>query len=222
MSNEATQHMDSALEYEKSCQSRANLFYNNRYSGLPIFRPDWETHKGLQQADIDVIIRSTTDSGWPNELKISEKFRTQPWEDVCIEIYEDFDDRRPGWGNKTAADLHFFFHEHKWTSAKTVPNGDGTNTVIEEEHDGSFVRVVPTWAIRKMWAICNDLFTMTFADMRESKMGQRKVQIGNEEVTLLIVPTKVNGKVAYVGACACVPMGVFKTMLDCDIEEQPY
>lgn len=214
--------MESALGYEKSCQPRADLFYNNRYPGQHIFRPDWETHESLQKADIDVIIRSTTDSGWPQELKISEKFRTQPWDDVCIEIYEDFDDRRPGWGNKTAADWHFFFHEHKWTTTKRVPNGDGTNIIVGEDHDESFVRMVPTWAIRKMWAISKDLFAKTFADMRESRMGQRNVQIKGEEITLLMVPTKVNGKIAYWGACACIPMGLFKTILNCDIEEQIY
>lgn len=222
MSNETTRHMDLALEYEKSCQPRADLFYNNRYPGLPIYRPDWETGQAYQKADIDVIIRSTTDSGWPQELKISEKFRTQPWADVCIEIFEDIDAGRPGWGKDTAADWHFFFHEHKWTSTKRVPNGDGTNTVVEEEHDQSFVRMVPTWAIRKMWAICKDLFTETFADMRENRIGQREVQVRDEEITLLMVPTKVNGKIAYWGACACIPMELFKTILDCDIEEQTY
>lgn len=222
MSNQTTQNFEAALDYEKSCQSRADLFYNNRYPGQHIFRPDWENYKSIQQADIDVLIRPDYKDGFPQELKISEKFRTQPWHDICIEIYEDFDKRREGWGSKTAAEWHFFFHEHKWKQTKTVPDGTGKKVVVEEEHDQSFVRMVPTWAIRKMCAFCKDVYTEAFKDMRENKVGSKETLIDDAEIKLLLVPTKVNGKTAYVGACACVPMHLFKTLFDCDIEEQLY
>lgn len=222
MSNEATQNMQSALDYEKSCWSRADLFYTNRYPRQTIYRPDWESGKEYQKADIDVCIRSKTGQGWPMELKISEKFRTQPWPDVCIEIYEDLDALRPGWGKESAADWHFFFHEHKWKQIHTSTDGCGKRIVMEEDHDQSFVRMVPTWAIRKMWAICRDLYTETFKDMRSGSVGQREVILKHESITLLIVPTKVNGKIAYRGACACIPIELFSTILNCEIEEQTY
>lgn len=225
MSNQITQNFQAALDYEKSCWSRADLFYKNRYGdrpGMRIWRPDWDTFKSIQKADIDVVVRSQRKDGWTDELKISEKFRTQPWLDVCIEIYEDFDKRRPGWGSETAAEWHFFFHEHKWTTSKRVDDGTGKKVTVEEEHDQSFVRMVPTWAIRKMCAFCKDIFTETFQDMRENKVGQKETFIGDDDIKLLLIPTKVNGKTAYVGACACVPKHLFKTMFDCDIEEQLY
>lgn len=225
MGNQVTQNFKAALDYEKSCQSRADLFYKNRYGdrpGMRIWRPDWHIFKSIQKADIDVVIRSLRKDGWTDELKISEKFRSQPWPDVCIEIYEDFDNRRPGWGKDTAAEWHFFFHEHKWTHVSTCKDDKGDNIVMEEEHDSSFVRMVPTWAIRKMYAMCADLFTQTFKDMRESNVRDREVIIKGEIIKLLLVPTRVNDKIAYMGACACIPIELFKTILDCDIEEQLY
>lgn len=222
MGNQTTQNFKAALDYEKSCQSRADLFYNKRYPGQTIFRPTWENDKSLQQLDIDVCMRWTGQDGWPMELKISEKFRTQPWPDVCIEIYEDFDNRRPGWGKNTAAEWHFFFHEHKWIQTKQMDDGTGKQVAVEEEHDSSFVRMVPTWAIRKMYAICADLFTQTFKDMRESDVRDREVIIKGEVIKLLLVPTRVNDKIAYMGACACIPIELFKTILNCEIEEQLY
>lgn len=220
MANESTQVFETALEYEKSCQSRADLFYMNRYPGQTIFRPTWEEHRSIQQADIDVIMQSTAENGWPLELKISEKFRTQPWPDVCIEVFEDFRDRRPGWGIKTAAEWHAFFHEHKWTQTTKI----SLDPVKVEEvyHDDSFVRLVPTWAIRKMAAMCRDIFEETFKDMLENNVRSRDADVAGETVTLLMVPTKVNGKIAYWGACACIPLELFKTILNCEIEELKY
>lgn len=222
MGNQVTQNFQAALDYEKSCQSRADLFYNKRYPGQTIFRPTWENDKSLQQLDIDVCMRWTGQDGWPMELKISEKFRTQPWPDICIEIYEDIDNKRPGWGKKTAADWHFFFHEHKWTQTKWVDIGEGKQEAVEEPRDNSYVRMVPTWAIRKMWAFCADIFTDAFDDMKSYKVNSKETIIKDATVRLLLVPTKVNGKTAYTGACACVPMELFKSILNCEIEEQLY
>lgn len=227
MANETTQTLKSALEYEKSCQPRADLFYTNRYPGQTIYRPDWETGKTYQKMDIDVIVRSTAENGWPLELKISEKFRTQPWPDILIEVYDDFEKRTPGWSKETAADWHFFFHEHKWIETKRIKLNPTLNDVesiesVEIPHDESFVRLVPTWAIRKMWAICNDLFEETFEDMLKNKVHHRETAIGNDDITLMLVPTKVNGKTAYLTACACVPPETFKQLLNCEIEELKY
>lgn len=223
MANESTQELESALEYEKSCQPRADLFYKNRYNdlkGMRLWRPDWETHKEMQKADIDVVIQSDGKNGWTNELKISEKFRTQPWEDVLIEVYEDFDKLRPGWGEKTAAEWHFFFHEHKWKQTTKISLNP---TVIEEvDRDESFVRMVPTWVIRKMCSFCKMILTDKFKDMRENRINFMETRVDEETITLILSPTKVNGKVAYVSACACVPKPLFKSMFNIEIEEQQY
>lgn len=224
MANESTQDFKSALKYEKSCQPRADLFYKNRYGdqpGMRIWRPDWEEHQGLQKADIDVVIQSGGNNGWTDELKISEKFRTQPWDDVLIEVYEDLDKERPGWAEHTAADWHFYFHSHKWKAVKKVSIGTPTQ-IEEEEHDDSFVRMVPTWAVRRMYEFAKIMFTETFKDMRANNVNHREILIEDETITLLLVPTKVNGKVAYVGSCACIPMSLFKTMFNYEIETLKY
>lgn len=216
MANEAVQNMESALEYEKSCQARADIFYQQRYPGMNIWRPTWGSHRAMQQADIDVCVGEK--EGWPNELKISEKFRTQPWDDILIELYTDIEDERPGWSKETAADWHFFFHEHKWTETKKHVDG-----VIEEiPHDNSFVRMVPTWVIRKLHAMCLTMYGDTIKDMHTSGLNHKETILEGESVTLIRVPTKVNGKVAYWTGCTCVPVKLIEKFFNIQIETQSY
>lgn len=220
MPNEAVYNMRSALEYEKSWQPRADLFYKQRYPGMNIWRPSYETHKAWQQADVDVVVGDPAGDKWPNELKISEKFRSQNWPDVLIEIYDDIDKERKSWGLKSGAEWHYYFHEYKWKSLPSIKIGNnGIDTEEPEEHDESFVRIVPTWAIRKMSEMCAVMFTETFKDMRESNVRHREAMLDDEVITLLLVPTKVNDKIAYFTACACVPQDLFKKFYHIEIEE---
>lgn len=179
------------LDFEKACQAGADDFYKQHFGNeITIFRPTWEDNKSLQQADIDVIIR------WPelsskgfSELKISEKFRRHEYDDILIEIYENIDNPKESWGLQTAADIHTYF----WQS------------------DGKLhVRMIPSRAIRKVGRMCQILFTEKFKDMHENNNNFEDVDFGGNTIYLILPPTRVNGKIAYRNACACVPKEVFE------------
>ena len=84
--NEPIRSWGQALAYEKSQQALADILYKEIWPNKNIRRPDFCAYKHdreLQEADVDVVV--TNKEGWQNPWYISEKFRTQPYNDILIE-----------------------------------------------------------------------------------------------------------------------------------------
>jgi len=89
-----------SLGIEKSLQPEADNFYKKNLAAVTIIRYDWNDPVGreYQNNDIDCSIECYApgiDSFW---LNISEKFRQHDWGDMCIELWNDFDKKKLGWG----------------------------------------------------------------------------------------------------------------------------
>ena len=196
-----TSTFSGALAYERMCQPRADLLLQEQYPDKIIYRPDY--HKGghdkqLQLADVDVVIRNK--SGWPNPWFISEKFRTKPWHDILIEFWSNYDDKKEGWALNTVTHEHYIYYSDVQT-----------NTTGEVIRDDSFVRIVPTWAIKKAARTFKPFIDEIVNDMYMSGTYHRQVELMGYTVTVLIQRTfGPNAEVLYFSAAAAIDMQYFE------------
>ncbi len=198
------------LAFEKECQQRADNYLKSRFPDKIIRRPDYHgSHhdKDLQVHDVDVVVSNS--SGWPNEIYISEKFRTEPWHDVLIEFYSDFEKNKEGWAS------HSVTHEHHWHYIHVWEKNDGTFV------DNSFLRIVPTWAVRKAYVAFKDMLAPIFKDMVMNDIRKRNVDLMGYKLTLIVNATFGNAnEVLWHGACAAIPLEFFED-IKAPIQEIP-
>ena len=137
-----------ALDYERSMFGKTDIFYekwikNILYASYPwnlmeinLSRWDWNTPEGRtkQMSDIDITIDVDVKSGQiKNHYNISEKFRTDDYGDMFIELYSKYPNVK-GWGPTTEADL-IFYHTPKnlyYIDAKDIKSvsNDIMNTIF--------------------------------------------------------------------------------------------
>ena len=185
--NEPIRSWGQALAYEKSQQALADILYKEIWPNKIIRRPDFCANKHdreLQEADVDVVV--TNKEGGQNPWYISEKFRTQPYNDILIELWADYEHNKPGWAELSIAHEHYFYHNSK------TP----------------FVRIVPTWAIKKMARRFKEEFGAVIAEMYKAGDRARTITLGSSEIILRFIPTKKKGRVLYNGVCAIIPLEV--------------
>lgn len=115
-----TYTMQGAIDYECSRHAMANQFINQFYTLK--MRPQWNNEEGklLQRADIDAIAEDRRGK----YVKISEKFRSDYYSDILVELYRDLDKGIEGWGLHSQADFY-----HYWMRRKVyeIPVNDITN-----------------------------------------------------------------------------------------------
>lgn len=196
-----TSTFGSALAYERMCQPRADRFLREKYPDKNIRRPDY--HKGgqdrdLQLADVDVVISNK--EGWPNEWYISEKFRTKPWHDILIEFWSNYDDRKEGWALNSVAHEHYIYY----SDIRTKSNGEALK-------DESFLRIVPTWAIKRAARLFKPFIDPIVHDMYLSGVNFRQVELMGYSVTVIISKTfGSNNEVLYFSAAAAIDIKYFE------------
>lgn len=114
-----TNTMKGGLDYEKSRFPMANQFLNQLFPFRTIERVPWSTPSGrdYQKSDVDVVLMS------PGEdvILISEKFRSDYYNDLMIEIYSDKDNRKPGWGIISYSDYMHYWMRRKPTIVSMQP-----------------------------------------------------------------------------------------------------
>lgn len=196
-----TSTFSSALAYERACQPLADRFLHEQYPDKNIYRPDY--HKGgrdkeLQLADVDVVISNK--EGRPNEWYISEKFRSNPWHDILIEFWSNYDEKKEGWALNSAAHEHYIYY----SDIRTKSDG----RVLR---DKSFLRIVPTWAIKRAAQTFKPFIDPIVHDMYVSGVYHRQVELMGYHVTVIISKTfGSNNEVLYFGASAAIDMKYFE------------
>lgn len=196
-----TSTFSSALAYEKMCQPRADRFLQEKYPDKNIRRPDYRKggqDKELQLADVDVVVSNK--EGWPNEWYISEKFRSKPWPDILVEFWSNYDDKKPGWAFNTISHEHYIYYN----DARTNSDGEITK-------DYSFLRIVPTWAIKRAAQTLKPFIDPIAHDMYMSGVCHRRVELMGYHVTVIINKTfGSDNEVLYFSVAAAIDMQYFK------------
>lgn len=194
-----TSTFSGALAYERSCQPLADSFLKSKYPDKRIYRPDYYKSgydKELQLADVDVIVSNK--EGWPNEWYISEKFRSKSWPDVLIELYSDYDKKVEGWAPKSIAHEHYFYY----SDVHETKNGI---------RDDSFLRIVPTWAIKRAAKEFKLFLDPIIKDMYLSGVKHRICEIMGYQVIVILNNTYGSDmEVLYFSASAAIDIQYFK------------
>ena len=102
----ATIHkMENSLKKEQAGQARSNRFYKEKLNATEIIRVNYETPEGkkLQQKDIDLF--AIIDG---KEISISEKDRNVDYNDILIEFYSLYPEKR-GWMDYSEAQILAYF-----------------------------------------------------------------------------------------------------------------
>jgi hypothetical protein len=169
------------LKYERTWWPRADALYKELFPNKVIYRPDWNNGGNLQRHDVDVVLRNPT--GWPGEWMISEKFRSQPWDDLLVELYSDYDKKKPGWGTDSVAHEHFFFFE------------DG---------EDSYVRIVPTVNLRHA---ANYILRQLGREIEDAsqKTTSTTLKLDGHDIKVVFVPTfGPDKKILWRGCCVAI------------------
>lgn len=178
--------MKETLAYEKSTQPFADAFYKKVFKADEIIRYNWDSPigRGKQKQDIDCSIKSRAAGVDDYEFNISEKFRTIETGDMCIELWSDFDKKKPGWAvknNTYQIDLYFY------TTPKycfTIWNNSSFQNMINH--------IIKEWNYEKIKNIFGD---------GSSYNCNKKVKVCGFDVTLLKTWTENK----YYGICICIP-----------------
>lgn len=178
---------EACLKYEQENQPMADEVLAKIYPDKNIRRCTYEHDKVLQQHDVDVVVTNKT--GWPNDWCISEKFRSQYYNDVLIELWDNFKKRSDGWAIKTTAHEHYFYHK---TS------------------EGHILRIVPTWLIKRIAKVAREAYEERFEEILSQEPGRRllyPVTFMGHKCHILMVPTTIKwGIPTYYGANIIIPM----------------
>lgn len=192
-----------ALDYERSMFGKTDIFYekwikNILYASYPwnlmeinLSRWDWNTPEGRtkQMSDIDITIDVDVKSGQiKNHYNISEKFRTDDYGDMFIELYSKYPNVN-GWGPTTEADL-IFYHTPKnlyYIDAKDIKrvSNDIMNT-ININH-------------------LND-------EMVEWGTNRTEREYNGFHLDFIKVPTYVNDKKLWTGIGVCIQWDVLRKL----------
>lgn len=190
------------IRYEVSQQPIANSFISEMYPGAHFWRPDMITGGDLQRKDIDVVLELP--GKMPNPLYISEKFRRRPWDDILIELYSDFKHGTEGWGLTSQAHEHWYYLQCEYKEAGKA-------------HAETYVKILPTWAIRRIAAAAREALMPELTKLFESGRGYKEVPFWNNPCPLIIAPTFVNGKIAWKSACVAINEAIFR-QINCYIK----
>jgi len=97
--------MENSLKKEQAGQARSNRFYKEKLNATEIIRVNYDTPEGkkLQQKDIDLF--AIIDG---KEISISEKDRNVDYNDILIEFYSLYPEKR-GWMDFSEAQILAYF-----------------------------------------------------------------------------------------------------------------
>ena len=98
-------HIENSLKKEQAGQARSNRFYKEKLNATEIIRVNYDTPEGkkLQQKDIDLF--AIIDG---KEISISEKDRNVDYNDILIEFYSLYPEKR-GWMDYSEAQILAYF-----------------------------------------------------------------------------------------------------------------
>jgi hypothetical protein len=176
------------LEVEKQWQATADELYNTIYPDYSIYRPTWKEDREAQAADVDVILTNTKHR--EDQWLISEKFRSHSWDDLLIELYDDYDKGTKGWGRKSLAnEIMFYF-------------GNGMD---------SYVRSIPAVCIRFLAEhILTDRKEYIAELAKSGKVYNEMTWLGFETPVLFVPTFGTNKKILWRSCCVAISDEIFK------------
>ena len=177
-----------ALEYEKSQQKMADDFYKKIFGDDLIEIKRWDYNKdeysrSMQKKGIDVTLKVRKISkNRPTEIEynISEKFRTNDWDDMFIELYSKFPNTI-GWGHQYNADCIAYFMDNEMY-------------IVNNQHLSSLVESISQQLSKDF---LSDIFS---AKGNDSYIGSYR----NKIVKVFKIPTYINHKLIWEGVGVCI------------------
>ena len=201
---------EKALAYEKGRMRVADEFYKKVFHPTTITRHDWNSNLGREKQinDVDCTLSISAPTIGFYDIDISEKFRSEDWGDMCIEIWSDFENKKPGWALKcfdengpdaylyVAGDNKYFFWNHSEfkeliRKLKERLTEDNVRNLFTRERnpfrdkrywlevDGMNMIIIRKWTDKKYFGIC---VCIDWKDLRDKYfIDFRKYNLDNDE-----------------------------------------
>lgn len=182
------------LAYEKGQLEIGDSFatWFKQHKGLDgdIRRMNWRDPQGRfwQKKDVDLMI---------GDIGISEKYRSNDYGDMLIEIFSDCEEYKMGWGYEGRSDYIFYFVKELNKNAGPI--------MLDKVYvvDSGWVRKAASrYAGRPEIGMC----TSDEAWKKPMKSGclSQEIAIGSEDVFVCRIPTYINKELMWYGLGVCI------------------
>lgn len=189
---------DESLKVEKRGQPAADDFYKKCLGATDIKRYDYNNPEDrfFQNHDIDCIIQmepKSLDMFW---LNVSEKFRQSETGDMCIELWSNFENKKPGWAIKST-------HTNKGPDLYLYSTPKYFFEIFADKYfDNMMNKIISEWD----WETID-----TFINKEEKRLakdyddnGCYNIKIEDYDAKLLKV-WSYKGDKKWFGVCVCIP-----------------
>ena len=196
-----------SLEIERIGQPIADAFYRDCMKAESVTRYDYNNpaQQSLQKCDIDCSIELHPKALDIYHLNVSEKFRQCDTGDMCIEIWRDFENNKPGWAVKPLStdvgpDMYLYvtpkyFYE-VWAA-------------------GWFKEMIKSIQSQWSWEKVKELIDKNIS---YDHNGSIPIQVCGHDATLIKSWTKM-GKTKWYGVCICIPWETLSNEFFVDINK---
>jgi len=190
-----SENFHDSLKVEKVGQSIADEFYKRCLDALQIRRYDYNNpeQRFLQKLDVDCSIQlyaKSLDVFW---LNISEKFRQCDTGDMCIELWSDFEGRKPGWAIKpthTNEGPDYYLYTTPKYFYEICTNKHFYNMIDQITQQWDHDRIKSELDVNGR-EYCNNCSI--------------PISVGGHDATLIKTWTKFNEDKKWFGVCICIP-----------------
>lgn len=187
-----------SLKVEKRGQPAADDFYKNCLGVTEVKRYDYNNpeHRVFQNLDIDCTIKmepKSLDIFW---LNVSEKFRQSETGDMCIELWSDFENQKPGWALKST-------HTNKGPDLYLYSTPKYFFEIFKNKYFDSMInKIVSEWDWKTVYEFINK--EEKRLARHSNYNGCYNIKIEDHDAKLLKVWSKRDGK-RWFGVCICIP-----------------